>query len=54
MSARHAVRLLHRLGASEAGKNLFIGRGDLIGRLVAIHRGARRPTLPLSMPVSVV
>ena len=39
VSARHAVRLLHRLGASEAGKNLFIGRGDLIGRLVAIHRG---------------
>lgn len=39
VSGRHAIRILHRLGAVEAGKNLFIAREDLIARLESILAG---------------
>jgi hypothetical protein len=39
VSGRHAIRILHRLGACEAGKNLFIAREELIARLASIHAG---------------
>ena len=39
VSARNALRILNRLGAAEAGRNLFIAREELIGRLEAVHDG---------------
>jgi hypothetical protein len=39
VSGRHAIRILHRLGAAEAGKNLFIAREELIARFESIHDG---------------
>lgn len=39
VSGRHAIRILHRLGAVEAGKNLFIAREELIERLESVLAG---------------
>ena len=39
VSGRHALRLFHRLGAAEAGRNLFLAREELIRRLESIRDG---------------
>ena len=39
VSPRQALRILNALGASLAGKNLFISREELIARLRGLHAG---------------
>jgi hypothetical protein len=39
VSRRGAVRILHRLGAAELGRNLVIDREQLIARLLAVASG---------------
>lgn len=39
VSPRQALRILHRLGAVEAGKNLFLARTEAVERLRAIGGG---------------
>ena len=39
VSRRQALRILDRLGATAVGRNLFVGRTELIERLRALHAG---------------